>query len=153
MNIIDDEEQSYRQIVFEITDQDSLKIRRVDYSFTHRFDLLTLLFLLLLISSTDAMPLRVQSPLIYRANTNPIQTSYYSNAGQVQIINPNRMMYPSMQDEQYRRERQRRMMVEKLFRLFDEDGNGQLTNDEFYSMALRSNIFPKIHSYFRQNTN
>lgn len=152
MNIIDDEEQSYRQIVFE-SDQNSLKIRRVDYSFNHRFDLLTFLFLLLLIASTDAMPLRVQSPpLIYRSNVNSFQTSY-SNAGQVQIINPHRMIYPSMQDEQYRRERQRRMMVDKLFRLFDEDGNGQLTNDEFYSMALRSNIFPKLHSYFKQNPN
>ena len=152
MNIIEDEEQSYRQIVFE-SDQNSLKIRRVDYSFNHRFDLLTFLFLLLLISSTDAMPLRVQSPpLIYRSNVNSFQTSY-SNAGQVQIINPHRMIYPSMQDEQYRRERQRRMMVDKLFRLFDEDGNGQLTNDEFYSMALRSNIFPKLHSYFKQNPN
>ena len=29
-------------------------------------------------------------------------------------------------------------------------GNGQLTKDELYSMALRSNMFPKFHHYLKQ---
>jgi len=56
-------------------------------------------------------------------------------------------------------------MIDKIVLLFDEDGllllffklilfrylgNGQLTKDELYSMALRSNMFPKFHYYLKQ---
>lgn len=169
---IDDADLSYRQIVIE-QDQDSLKIR-VDSSSLTRFDLISLLFLLLLLSSSEALPIvqtysgkissdqrsiivfvfvrlgRILPPPRY-PSVYPMQASY-ANGAQVQINDRHQVKLPSLQEEQYRRERQRRMMIEKLFHLFDEDGNGQLTNDELYSMALRSNIFPKIHSYLKQST-
>ncbi|CAF1366054.1 unnamed protein product, partial [Adineta ricciae] len=78
----------------------------------------------------------------------------YSNAVAVQVQQPPTVVLQTPNQQQFtlqiRRERQRRAMIDRMVTLFDDDGNGQLTKDELYSMALRSNIFPKIHYYLKQ---
>ena len=101
----------------------------------------------------------------------------YSNGAQVQISNlvyrPQQQQQPissamnnNVMNQQLQREQQRRAMIDKMLALFDDDGennlwssiefssfslgNGQLTKDELYSMALRSNMFPKLHYYLKQ---
>ncbi|CAF0735013.1 unnamed protein product [Adineta steineri] len=82
----------------------------------------------------------------------------YSNAAIVQVHSQqNPTIYVQNSNEQQytlqlRRERQRRAMIDRMVTLFDEDGNGQLTKDELYSMALRSNAFPRFHSYLKQTS-
>ncbi|CAF1364153.1 unnamed protein product, partial [Adineta ricciae] len=78
----------------------------------------------------------------------------YSNAVAVQVQQPPTVVLQTPNQQQFtlqiRRERQRRAMIDRMVTLFDDDGNGQLTRDELYSMALRSNIFPKFHYYLKQ---
>ena len=95
----------------------------------------------------------------------------YSNAVAVQVQQPPTVVLQTPNQQQFalqiRRERQRRAMIDRMVTLFDDDGstffeclrlifirfclgNGQLTKDELYSMALRSNIFPKLHYYLKQ---
>ena len=147
---------------------------------------LILFILLLLTSQTNALPIyarqssspnlpiamvqltdrSVYSPQtfnVYRRFPNPMQQ-------QIHRIPPVQIYESSnVQNQQLRRERQRRAMVDKMITMFDDDGmkssrlyssicsslrlgNGQLTSEELYSMALRSNIFPKFHHYLKQTS-
>ncbi len=93
------------------------------------------------------------------------QTNFNNQQQSSAIVqNPN----PQQLTLQIRRERQRRAIIDKIVLIFDEDGlffcflfqliffysigNGQLTKDELYSMALRSNMFPKFHYYLKQTS-
>ncbi|CAF1136162.1 unnamed protein product [Rotaria sp. Silwood1] len=80
-----------------------------------------------------------------------IPISSYSNNGIVQVYNQ-RNFNNQQQERQLRRERYRRIMIDKIFFIFDEDANGQLTKDELYSLSLRLNIFPKFHHFLKKNS-
>lgn len=119
-----------------------------------------------MIQLADQSALPPQSYRVYRRMPNPIPS--YSNGAVVQNYDQQQPPQAIIQDQQIRRERQRRAMVEKIVTIFDEDGefirfvllpstcfhlgNGQLTKDELYSMALRSNMFPKFHYYLKQTS-
>ena len=102
-------------------------------------------------------------------NNNLNSIPSYSNGAYVQIYNPQSAIFMHNSNQlQIRRERQRRAMIDRLVVLFDEDGwclkiahirilssffrlgNGQLTKEELYSMAIRSNTFPKFHQFLKQ---
>lgn len=100
----------------------------------------------------------VQSLVSNRPPSTPIIPSY-PNGMIVQIRNENQ--------RQFKRERYRRSMIDRLFSQFDDDGlslslvkinnslfsflaDGQLSKDELYSFSLRLNIFPRVH-YFLKN--
>jgi hypothetical protein len=118
-----------------------------------------------------------QTYKVYRRFPNLNNVPSYSNGAMVQIHDQtNQQQQPTsiIQNSntqqltlQLRRERQRRSMIDRMVILFDDDGllnsvflikisffisigNGQLTKDELYSMALRSNMFPKFHYYLKQ---
>ncbi|UJR36515.1 hypothetical protein I4U23_029236 [Adineta vaga] len=102
-------------------------------------------------------PVYPQSYKMYRRFPNQQVNTHpgYSNAAVVQVRQPAAVILQNHPNEQQltlqlRRERQRRAMIDKMVTLFDEDGNGQLTKEELYSLALRSNIFPKFHYYLKQ---
>ena len=99
--------------------------------------------------------------------SNPAQIVYQRQQQQQQPISS--AINNNLMNQQLQRERQRRAMIDRMLALFDEDGeneiwiliqsslfslfalgNGQLTKDELYSMALRSNMFPKFHYYLKQ---
>lgn len=85
----------------------------------------------------------------------------YSNGGTVQL-------HSQRNFSQLRRERHRRAMIDRLLLIFDDDGewpcryfsvhsrshlaNGEFSKDEFYSFALRLNIFPRFHQYLKQTS-
>ncbi|CAF1440691.1 unnamed protein product [Rotaria sordida] len=82
-----------------------------------------------------------------------IPISSYSNSGFVQVYNQrNFHNQQQQQQKQLRRERYRRIMIDRMFLIFDEDANGQLTKDELYSLSLRLNIFPKFHHFLKKNS-
>lgn len=102
--------------------------------------------------------------------SNPAQIFYQRQQQQQQQQQPiSSAINNNLMNQQLQRERQRRAMIDRMLALFDEDGeneiwiliqsslfslfalgNGQLTKDELYSMALRSNMFPKFHYYLKQ---
>ncbi len=82
---------------------------------------------------TDRSVYSPQSFNVYRRYPNPIQQKQvnqipsYSNGANVQIydqtnFNNQQQSLAMMQNQQLRRERQRRAMIEKIFIIFDEDG-------------------------------
>jgi hypothetical protein len=87
---------------------------------------------------------------VYRRFPSPTQKilpSYSNNAG-IRVYDQTNSN--NQQKQQLRRERQRRIMIDKLFLLFDEDGNRQLSKDELHTLGLRLNIFPKVHHFLKQ---
>jgi hypothetical protein len=128
-------------------------------------------------SVNDMKAYRHYSVPVQQAPARQRLSNYNTNGASMPIVDANEMIYQQPQvlradtiDEQLRRERQRRTMVDRMLALFDDDGqslnrafdlsyvddyflgNGQLTKDELYSMALRSNMFPKIHYYLKQTS-
>ncbi|CAF1066154.1 unnamed protein product [Didymodactylos carnosus] len=75
------------------------------------------------------------------------QNNVNNNIGNSSIIQQNIQQVTN----NIRRERQRRAMIDKMLILFDDDGNGQLDANEFFSMSLRTNMFPKFHNYLKVN--
>lgn len=73
------------------------------------------------LADQSAHPL--QSYRVYRRMPNPIPS--YSNGAVVQNYDQQQQQPPQaiIQDQQIRRERQRRAMIEKIVTIFDEDGN------------------------------
>lgn len=113
-----------------------------------------------MVQLANRSPYPQQSFKIYRRLPNPVPS--YPNNAIVQIYDqtnynqqqPSSMIVQNPNQQQItlqlKRERQRRTMIDKIILLFDENGDGQLTKDELYSMALRSNMFPKFHHYLKQ---
>ncbi|CAF0777041.1 unnamed protein product [Rotaria sordida] len=116
---------------------------------------------------------------VYRRMSNPVQQQKqqqqqqlknipsYSNGAVINIYDQTNFINQQQQQQQQsamifqnpneqqltlqlKRERQRRTMIDRMVSMFDEDGDGQLERDELYSMALRSNMFPKFHHYLKQ---
>ncbi|CAF4581227.1 unnamed protein product [Rotaria sp. Silwood1] len=109
---------------------------------------------------------------VYRRISNPVQQQLknipsYSNGAVVNIYDQTNFINQHQQHQQQpsmivrnsneqqaplqlKRERQRRAMIDRIVSIFDEDGDGQLEKDELYSLALRSNMFPKFHQYLKQ---
>ncbi|CAF4676754.1 unnamed protein product, partial [Rotaria sp. Silwood2] len=95
--------------------------------------------------STPSNRLQLDNYKIYRH----IPISSYSNNA---IVQANYQRNLNNQQQQLRRERYRRIMIDRIFLIFDEDANGQLTKDELYSLSLRLNIFPKYHHFLKKNS-
>ncbi|UJR09586.1 hypothetical protein I4U23_013821 [Adineta vaga] len=91
--------------------------------------------------STPVMYSQLNSYKIYRRI--PLLSSSNNNA-----YSPTN----SNHQQELKRERYRRTMIDRLFTFFDEDVNGQLSKDELYSLSLRLNIFPKFHRFLKQTS-
>ncbi|CAF2524319.1 unnamed protein product [Rotaria sp. Silwood2] len=111
---------------------------------------------------------------VYRRISNPVQQQLknipsYSNGAVIKIYDQTNFIHHHQQQQQQssmivqnpneqqltlqlKRERQRRVMIDRIVSIFDDDGDGQLEKDELYSMALRSNMFPKFYQYLKQTS-
>ena len=137
---------------------------RRDTLVNHRFYRIVFV-ILILISPSNALPLYpARVPYIQQYPSQPVQFSYSPYAASVQQA-PAMLAYPSRcpttartaspcygrtHGRPLRRRRFVRPRAPLSSSLSLDLGDGQLTKDELYSMALRSNIFPKFHHYLRQ---
>jgi len=111
----------------------------------------------------NSTPTSLNSYKVYRR----LPISSYSNGAPVHVYDQTNLI----NQQQLKRERYRRTMIDRIFLLFDEDGlflikflftliffffpnlaNGQLSKDELYTLSLRLNIFPKLHRFFKQTS-
>ena len=147
-NLSIDNDESCRQISSSNADAYSKEAIQIKLNFTHRLRLIFLVFLfftshsnalpiprsqspppsypLAMVQLTERLPYPQQSFNVYRRFPNPIQQPVhlipsYSNGGAVQVYNPQSSVIA--QNQQFKRERQRRAMVEKIITIFDEDGS------------------------------
>ncbi|CAF1062818.1 unnamed protein product [Adineta steineri] len=95
-------------------------------------------------STSSMYPPQVNSYKVYRRL--PIPS--YSNGAVGQVYDQTNVN----RQQELKRERYRRTMIDKMFSLFDEDVNGQISKDELYSLTLRLNIFPKVHHFLKQTS-
>ncbi|CAF0936381.1 unnamed protein product [Didymodactylos carnosus] len=94
-----------------------------------------------------------------------IRVQSYANGGSSQILDQTAPGQNNMnnihdksnvagQDEEQiaqsiRRERQRQVIITKIIRRFDEDGNGELDENELFTMASHTNTFSKLYNYLK----
>ncbi|CAF1191566.1 unnamed protein product [Rotaria magnacalcarata] len=93
-------------------------------------------------SSTPSIYPQLDKYNVYRH----IPIPSYSNHAVIQVYGNKNFN----NQQQLRRERYRRTMIDRMFLMFDDDADGQLTKDELYSLSLHLNIFPKIHHFLKQ---
>ncbi|CAF3298662.1 unnamed protein product [Rotaria socialis] len=95
-------------------------------------------------SSTPSIYPQLDKYNVYRH----IPIASYSNNAVIQVYDDKNLN----NQPQLRRERYRRAMIDRMFLMFDEDADGQMTKDELYSLSLRLNIFPKMHHFLKQSS-
>jgi hypothetical protein len=140
-------DEDYKQIFSSNEYLSNKKDLLIKINFTHR-SYLFIFILFILISHSNALPISNGITSSYVPQPYKIYQPSYPNGAIVQVHNP--VNFSNQQP--LKRERYRRKMIDRIFLLFDEDANGQLSKDELYSLSLRLNIFPKYHLFLKKTS-
>ena len=140
-------DEDYKQIFFSNEDLFNKKDFLIKMNFTYRSYLFIFIFFIL-ISHSNALPISNGITSTYIPQSYKIYRPSYPNGAIVQVHNPANFS----NQQPLKRERYRRKMLDRIFLLFDEDANGQLSKDELYSLSLRLNIFPKLHLFLKKTS-